>query len=135
MTFEEFTPVFARLALALRATDADAVTAKTYFAVLKDLEVEFIVMAASRLAASAEWFPKTSEWRAMARQVERDRLNELRARLRQLPVPLCRECEDTGWRRDRADRVSPCDCRKLRRLEILGRRPMPALPDISEVPS
>lgn len=130
MTLAEFSKVFALLAVQLRATDADEATIRGYFRTLKDLEVEFLAMAAERLARSAEWFPKTSEWRAAARQVERDRYDELRARMRKLEKPLCAACDDTGWRKASADttRFTLCECATLRRLEVLGRRPMPELP-------
>jgi hypothetical protein len=51
----------------------------------------------------------------------------IRQRLKAGLPPLCAGCEDTGWARLEDDRVKPCDCRRLRRLEILGRRPMPEL--------
>lgn len=137
MTFEQFAPVFATLAIQLRAQDVDAGTARGYFIVLKDLEPEFVALASDRLAKGAAlndhgqaWFPKAPEWRALARKIELERTDELRARLRKLQAPLCSLCEDTGWRLvvDLPRRVASCDCRSLRRLEVLGRRPMPALP-------
>jgi hypothetical protein len=81
------------------------------------------------LATTAEWFPKTSEWKHLARKIEHDRIAELQARLRKLPSPLCLACDDTGWcPSPQSDRFTACDCREIRRLEVLGRRPMPALP-------
>lgn len=64
----------------------------------------------------------------MAAKIERKRTEELRALQRKLPEPLCLACEDTGWTRS-DNRVHRCDCAPLRRLEILGRRPWPALPE------
>lgn len=130
MTLQEFAPIFAALAIQLRFSDADEGTVRLYFEAMKDLEPEFCAMAAQRLAKVPQeqaWFPKTPEWRAAAQKVEFDRTEELRARLRKLPKPICLACDDTGWARDASDRVSRCTCTKLRRLEILGRRPMPQL--------
>ena len=134
--------------------DADEATIHGYYAALKDVEFEFLAMAAQRLARSSEWFPKTSEWRTMAVKIEAELRDAQRALLRRLPEPLCLECSDTGWAADqRAGRVqnlavpnrenggvdtvsivaSPghrqCECQQLRRLELLGRRPLPALPE------
>lgn len=126
MTLQEFAPIFGELAIQLRQTDADEVTIRSYFDAMKDLELEFVAMSAKVLARTTEWFPKTSEWIAAAGKVEHERTEELRARLRNLPTQ-CSACDDTGWARNERNEVKPCDCRKLRRLEILGRRPMPQL--------
>ena len=123
-----FVDVMARLAVSLREPAPDVVTMKTYFSALADLEIEFVTAAAARLMQTAAWFPKTSEWRAAAEQVARDRREAQRAFLRQLPAPLCRGCEDTGWARDDRGRVFRCDCATLRRLELLGRKPWPVRP-------
>lgn len=141
MTLSDFASVFAVLAVQLRATDADEITIKSYYEPLKDLELEFVQMAAVEMAKQGgshgdnpHWFPKSSEWRALAWKVERDRIAEQREILRKLPAPLCQACDDTGWDRSDDDRVHRCDCRTLRRLEVLGRRPMPALPASSSEP-
>lgn len=134
MTLREFTNIFAPLAIQLRQTDADEPTIRVYFEALKDLEFEFLTMAAQQLAKESAWFPKTSEWRAKAAKVEAERLHAQRALLRKLPSPLCPMCSDTGWMHDAEKRVHPCDCRKQRRLELLGRRPWPALPEAKPLP-
>lgn len=125
-------PAFAqtmnRLCIALREKDPDAVQMRVYFEALKDLEIEFVSAAGHRLEASAKFFPKPAEWRLEAGKVERERIEAQRAVLRKLVQPLCAACDDTGWDRTQDDRVVPCDCRTLRRLELLGRRPMPQLP-------
>lgn len=139
MILEEFSPLFATLALQLRAQDADEAMARSYLIAMKDLEPEFVAMAAARMAQrggsfaeNPHWFPKTSEWRQLAITIERERTEELRKRLRALPAPLCLQCDDTGWdRRTDDDRVLRCDCQRLRRLEILGRRPMPERPALA----
>lgn len=139
MTLQEFSKIFSILAVQLRATDSDAATIRAYFVALQDLEVEFVAMAAQRMGRdggaqvrkateSPYWFPKAPEWRVEAAKVEHERLAELKARIRKLPQPLCMACDDSGWDRGQDDRVVPCECRELRRLEVLGRRPMPALP-------
>lgn len=128
MTIQDFSSVFALLAVQLRATDADEATIRGYFHALKHLELEFVKMAADRFAVSAEWFPKTSEWLEMAAKVEHERLELQKHILRHLPHPLCLVCQDTGW--EPSDRgVARCACQKQRRLEVLGRRPMPAIPE------
>lgn len=131
MTLDQFSQIFALLAVQLRFTEADEATIRAYYEGLKDLEPEFVAEAARRFAKETEWFPKTSEWRAMAKHVEYERTMEMAAMLRKLPVPLCAACLDTGWAQNAESRVQRCSCQKLRRLEILGRRPMPALPEAS----
>jgi hypothetical protein len=137
MTLPEFSKVFAVLAIQLGKSDADEATIRSYYQALRDLDVELVAMAAECMAKrggaqegeSRHWFPKTSEWRTVVEKIDTDRSDALKARLRKLPEPLCNACNDTGFARDEAkNRVTPCDCRKLRRLEVLGRRPMPALP-------
>lgn len=137
MTLQQFSKVFVLLAVQLRFTDADEATIRGYFKALSDVEPELIALAAERFARGAAlneqgeaWFPKAPEWRAMAMKVQRDRGLELDAIIRkrlQAGQVLCNDCEDTGWRLVGA-RYRGCPCREMRRLEILGRRPMPALP-------
>jgi len=135
MTLAEFTKIFALLAVQLRFTDADEATARAYFKALEDVEPEFLALAAKQLArrVNAEgesWFPKTGEWRAAAQRAEGERVYELQSRLRKLKEPLCTVCRDTGFAlNEETKRASRCECQKLRRLEILGRRPMPMLPE------
>jgi hypothetical protein len=131
MTLPEFTPVFALLATQLRATDADEITIRSYFESMKDLEIELVAMAADRLARTAEWFPKTSEWREAVARVEHSRIEAQRAVLRNLKEPLCAACLDTGWALTDNARAKRCDCMRLRRMEILGRQPFPQLPEAS----
>lgn len=138
MTLPEFSQLFAVLAIQLGKSDADEATIRAYFKAMDDLDVELVALAADSMAKrggsvdaeNPHWFPKASEWRARVEWVEQRRTDELRARLRKLPAPMCQSCADTGWRLDEADnRVYRCECLRLRRLEILGRRPMPALPE------
>jgi len=137
MNIQQFSEIFALLAVQLRFTDADEATIRGYFRALSDIEPELIALAAERFSLGATlvdgvvWFPKAPEWRAMARKVEKDRHEELDAILRRRRFAgeeLCRTCDDTGWMKNAAGRVERCDCRELRRLEVLGRRPMPSLP-------
>lgn len=139
MTLGEFADVFAMLAKQLRATDADQADIECYFKALADLEIEFVQMAAERLSQTAEWFPKTSEWRQAARLIEHQRVNLQRSLLQNRAERLCLACDDTGWAvNPRTNRAARCDCQELRRLEVLGRRPMPQLleaaPDPVEEP-
>lgn len=137
MTLQQFSPIFALLAVQLRATDADEATIRGYYQALKDLEPEFVAEAAQRLARTVDedgksWFPKAPEWRAAASKVEVDRQEQQRAYLRKLRTPLCLACGDTGWADvEDGPYVRKCSCRTLRRLEVLGRRPYPALPEAS----
>lgn len=137
MTFQEFTPIFAMLAVQLRATDADEATARAYFQALQHCEVEFVKDAAIKLGRATNqdgesWFPKTGEWLTATTRVEWDRKIAQQAFLRSLPVPLCRDCSDSGWSLNASGRATRCSCQRLRRLELLGRRPYPALPPVPD---
>lgn len=123
-----FLQALGRLAVGLREKEPDVVQMRVYFDALRVYEIELVSAAAARLMTGT-WFPKAPEWLAMTAKIEAERLDEQRAVLRNLREPLCLACGDTGFARDEAtNRVSRCACRELRRLEILGRRPMPALP-------
>lgn len=136
MTLQQFTEIFALLAVQLRFSDADEATIRGYFKALSDIEPELIAMAAQRFAQGDSlndqgqaWFPKAPEWRALAFKIKTQRQDEQRAILRKLADPLCLACRDTGFALNgETNRVRRCDCAELRRLEILGRRPMPILP-------
>ncbi len=58
MSLLQFTDVFIVLASQLRCMDGDEPVIRAYYDVLKHIELEFIQMAAARLARNAEWFPK-----------------------------------------------------------------------------
>ena len=141
MTRPEFARMFSLLAVQLRYTDADEAMILGYYEALEDLEPEFVKAAADRLALQAEWFPKTSEWRAAAGAIRRERIEAQRQHLRRASRPLCRVCDDTGWAPvDMVEhgrsirRVTPCGCREQRRRELLGHAPLPALPPAIERP-
>lgn len=124
-----FLQALGRLAVALREKEPDVVQMRVYFDALRAYEIELVAAAAERLM-SGQWFPKAPEWLAQTVKLEHERLEEQRSVLRKLPSPLCLACDDTGFARDEAtNRVTRCSCRELRRLEILGRRPMPCLPE------
>ncbi len=127
MTFEQFSEIFALLAVQLREHEADEMTMRGYFAALKDLEPEFVSMAAMKIAKTADWFPKTSEWRTAALVLEAKRVTEQRHAMQRMPQPLCAACDDTGWMRGDDNRVRRCPCVEDRREELLGRRLMPKL--------
>lgn len=133
MTLSEFGKVFGVLAIQLRASDVDEASMRAYYEVLKPLDLELVQLAAKRFAetpnGTGAWFPKTAEWKAMAAQIANERAEQLRGLLRARREPLCLECQDTGWRYGEDDRVRRCACQALRRLEIIGRRPMPPLPE------
>lgn len=132
----EFAQAMNRLCVALREKDPDVVQMRVYFEALKDLDIELVTAASERLAQSAAWFPKTSEWRDAVVAVERERVIAQQALLRKLVAPLCRACRDTGWEPvgTDPDAVRRCDCQHQRRLEILGRSPWPELPEHAEKP-
>lgn len=131
MTLEEFADIFAVLALQLHATDADVATIKAYHPAMQDLDVELVAEAAKRLARQVNedgkaWFPKSAEWRREVARVKTEWQEQQRALLRRLPTPLCRHCDDTGWRKEwTTGRFRPCDCRTERYQELLGRVPLP----------
>ncbi len=119
-----------RLCVALRSPALDVAEKRVYFEKLKALEIEFVAMAADQLADTLKFFPKTSEWREAALKVERDRRTAQIEFLRNLPEPLCVTCGDTTWAPVKdGPAVRPCACRPMRRLELLGRRPLPMLPE------
>ena len=127
MTLHQFAEMFSLLAVQLRQMDADEATIRGYYEALKDIEPEYLAMAAKDLARSAEWFPKTSEWRLAAAKVKHQRKEHQAALLRDLAEPLCLACSDTGWALDQQERAYRCDCQELRKMELLGRRPWPKL--------
>ena len=131
MTLSEFSPICALLAVQLQCTDADEAMIRAYYQALKDLEPEMVAAAARRLSrqqpGETAWFPRTAGWRMMAERIYEERRRALADALRRRPVPLCLACEDTSWERLASEAVRPCACRRLRHLEILGRRPWPML--------
>jgi hypothetical protein len=129
----EFGTILGRLALQLGHPSPDKATLQAYYDALQDVEPEYLAMAAKELAQSSQWFPKTSEWRAAAAKVALHRRVQQAEILRRLPAPLCAACADTGWVLDASERASRCPCQKLRELELLGRRPMPVLPEARPV--
>lgn len=123
-----FVQAMNRLAIATRELSPDTAKIRIYYDALKAIEIEFVVQAAA-LLQDDKWFPKQGDWKNAALKIERTRLEEQRAVMRKLPSPLCRACNDTGWADTGDNRVKKCDCLKQRRLEVLGRRPMPELPE------
>ncbi len=131
-----FAAAFGRLCIALREKEPDAASMRVYFEALRLWEIELVTAAALKLGTAVNdqgqaWFPKAGEWRAAVARLEADRIQQQKAILSKLPEPLCADCGDTGWAREE-DRVRPCRCRRLRRMELLGRRPMPTLPEATE---
>lgn len=133
-----FLAAFTRLCVSLREKEPDAVQLRVYFKALSDLDLELVVMAAEHLEKTAQWFPKTSEWFDAARDLDRTRTDQQRRALQQRLVaglpPQCADCDDTGWK-PLENGVSRCGCQKLRRLEVLGHRPLPELPPAKPAPS
>jgi hypothetical protein len=141
VTLFEFAEIFVLLAVQLRHTDADEAVIRGYYEGLHDLEPELLKAAATRLSREAGWFPKTSEWRAAAVAIRRERIDGQRQYLRKAPRPLCSVCDDTGWesvnvveKRQSVRRVRPCACREQRRRELLGHVPLPALTPATDPP-
>lgn len=138
MTLQEFSQIFALLAVQLGDTNADEVKIRAFYKALEDLDVELVAMAAQRLGRSLvndkgeAWMPKAPEWRAVVAKIEQERHDQQRDIIRKRRIagapPLCAICEDTGWESN-GRRYRHCACLNLRRLEVLGRRPMPALPE------
>jgi hypothetical protein len=101
MDRQRFTQCFNRLAVALRlpAEEGDAAMKQVYWDALAGLPIEAIEDAARKFTASAEWFPKTSEWLSVGEQAR-----STRALTALLPEPRedawrdeCEACGDTGW--------------------------------------
>jgi hypothetical protein len=95
MIFDEFVPTFHKLAKQLQF-DADEDTIRSYFDALSDIQHETVFDAAGRLAKTAKWFPKTSEWRDSSLHIEQEkrRLDLTGGRTWKTE---CERCEDTGW--------------------------------------
>lgn len=141
MTLPEFANIFGILALQLQNRDADEAMIRAYFVALQDVPLELAQLAAVQFAGqmgdNGAWFPKTAEWKAAARKIEADRvavIEETLRKRRQVRQPLCFACEDTSWVQGTDNRVTRCSCREQRRLEAIGRRPLPALPSVMELP-
>lgn len=130
MTLEHFSQIYAVLALQLAAPNPDNAAIRAYYRVLKDCEPALLQLAAEELSKTAAWFPKSSEWLKATVAIKQARLSSQRETLRQLHrrgLELCEHCSDTGWTRDASDHVSQCACQELRRAEIVGVKPLPAL--------
>jgi hypothetical protein len=128
-----FLNAFIALAIAFREKERDTVVFHTYFHGLEDFAVELVVAAADQLVRG-KWFPTVSEWRQDAQRIERERQEDQRARLRNLPEPLCAHCDDTGWIVEDT-RARRCPCADQRRQELLGRAAAPALPTHQAAPN
>jgi len=89
-----FARIIARLAVAQREKDLDALTTRAYFEGLKDREIEFVEMAAERIAFTATWFPKLAEWRREAIAIEAERVESQKG----LPEPSARAALCRVWR-------------------------------------
>jgi hypothetical protein len=133
-----FLQAFSRLCVSLREKEPDAVQLRVYFKALSEVDLELVMMAAEHLEKHAQWFPKTSEWIDAAKHIEQTRIEQQRQAIRSRLVagiaPLCLVCVDTGWE-PVANGVKRCACQHARRLEILGRRPLPELPAAKPEPS
>ena len=130
MTIEQFTNIYAVLALQLQASDTDTPSIRAYYRVLKDFEPALLQLAAEQLAATSTWFPKSSEWLKTALVIKQERRTKQQHAIQQLHrqgIELCEQCSDTGWLRDANGRASQCPCQDVRRAEILGVKPLPAL--------
>ena len=130
MTIEQFAAIYSVLGLQLQAADPSIVAVRAYYRVLQQIEPALLQLAAEQLAATARWFPKSSEWLRAALAIQQARRASQRDTIRQLHrrgIDLCDSCRDTGWVCDAADRVSPCPCQDVRRAEIVGAKPLPAL--------
>lgn len=130
-----FAAAMARLCVALREKDPDAAQLRAYFDTLIDVPIEFVIEAGTELQRTSNWFPRAPEWRITAKAIEHRRRIEQRQRLRQSGVLMCIKCDDTGFVIDpETSRASRCDCQIVRQQELLGQRPMPALPPATPEP-
>lgn len=130
MTIEQFSALYSVLGLQLQSADPSIVAVRAYYRVLQNIDPALLQLAAEQLAATARWFPKSSEWLKAAVAIRQARLLSQQEMIRQLHrrgIELCERCRDTGWISDAADRVSPCPCQDMRRAEIVGAKPLPIL--------
>lgn len=110
MTERDFGAIFAKLALQLRWTDADAVTIKSYYEALQGCSMDALQASARDIAirgvrddkgaVQRKWFPTSAEWFQAAQEHQREIARK------QLALPPgreepwhyeCQNCEDTGW--------------------------------------
>lgn len=130
-----FAAAMARLCVALREKDPDAAQLRAYFDTLLEVPIEFVVEAIAEHQKAASWFPTAPQIRITATSIEHRRRTEQRQRLRQSGGLMCIKCDDTGFVIDPATtRASRCDCQALRQQELLGQRPLPALPPAPSAP-
>lgn len=113
MTEQQFGAIFAKLALQLRWTDADAVTMRSYFEVMQELPQEAIEAGARVIAirgvrddngaTQRKWFPTSAEWIQAAQEHQRDQARKRLALPAGRSEPWhyeCVSCLDTGWVQD-----------------------------------
>jgi len=133
MTERDFGLVFGKLAIQLQWRDADEVSIRSYYEVLKDLPLEAIQASAAAFAKERgrKYFPPAPEWHEKASAVA---LEQLKAKLQPEPQRAwtveCTKCDDTGWDRYECtgdaycgrtkphrphDFVKPCPCRATNR--------------------
>lgn len=99
MTLREFGVVFGKLAMQLRAMDADEATIRSYFEPLADLPLDAVRMAQEAFAREAgrQWLPTSAEWRERALEAQQALLRKALPSGREEPWHLeCESCEDTG---------------------------------------
>jgi hypothetical protein len=108
-----FLQAFNRLAVACRlpAAEIDEHMKRIYYDGLADFAVEAVEDSATRIALTADWFPKLAEWRSAAGEARIDSL------VKALPpgrdeqwLHECASCEDTGWEEKTCYRGTANNC-------------------------
>lgn len=100
MTLGEFSVIFGKLALQLRATDVDEPMIRSYFEPLSDLPLESVRMAQEAFSRESgrKWFPTTAEWRERAQMADTEALRKALPPARTEPwKDECKDCSDTGF--------------------------------------
>lgn len=100
MTLGEFSVIFGKLALQLRATEVDEPMIRSYFEPLSDLPLEAVRMAQEAFSRESgrKWFPTTAEWRERAQRADTEALRKALPPARTEPwKDECKDCHDTGW--------------------------------------
>ena len=132
----EFSVLFAKLALQLRA-EIDEATTRAYHDVLRGYPLDAVSRAAQAFATERgrKWLPTTGEWTEAILSAQAAVVRDALTSAREQPwVHECERCEDTGWvlglacdGGDRCGRIRrhaahsytrPCPCRTTNRTYL-----------------
>lgn len=86
--------MFARLAVAMRVKDADAIQIGVYYDALAEFPLARVRDAAQQWMQTGKFFPTTGEWATAIREI---REGTPMALWTPTVTLLCEGCQDTGW--------------------------------------